>query len=314
MRILIGYDGSPYSQDALQDLARAGLPPQAKACILVALNPWMPSDFLSTEDAGVKAWYSAAYAQALGEAEATLERARNIGKRAADFLLEFFPGWSIEVEPRLGPPDHALLDKADRWKPHFLCMGTRSHSGLKDLLLGSVSQKVLQHARCSVRIGRPGMAKAGSPLRILLAMDGSRHAEAALGEILARHWPEGTEVRLVAAVDSHLLASHPWESLKGKAASRKPEATPHGWIEKLQAKAALRLAKKGLGVTSVILEGEARDALLREAKSSRSHCLFLGSRGLSGFRRLLLGSVSSAVAAHAACSVEIIRPRAGKGA
>lgn len=314
MRILFGYDGSPYSQDALQDLARAGLPPKAKACILVALNPWMPSDFLSTEEAGVKAWYSAVYAQALGEAEATLERAREIGKGAAEFLVKFYPDWSIDVAPRLGPPDQALLDKADRWKPHLLCMGTRGHSGLKDLLLGSVSQKVLQHARCGVRIGRPGIAKAGSPLRIILAMDGSRHAEAALQEILARHWPEGSEVRLAAVVDSHLLASHPWESLKGKAATRKPGSAPYGWIEKLQGKAAMRLAKRGLTVTSVILEGEARDALLREANSSRAHCLFLGSRGLSGFRRLLLGSVSSAVAAHAPCSVEIVRPRAGKGA
>lgn len=314
MRILIGYDGSPFSQDALQDLARAGLPPRAKACILVALNPWMRSDFLSTEEAGVKAWYSAAYAQALGEAEATLERARDIGKRAADFLAGFFPNWSITVEPRLGPPDHALLDKADRWKPHLLCMGTRSHSGLKELLLGSVSQKVLHHARCSVRIGRPGIAKAGFPLRLLLAMDGSRHAEAALEAILARPWPDGSEARLAAVVDSHLLASHPWESLKGKAGKKKSGASPYGWLEKLQAKAAARLAKRGLKVTSVILEGEARDALLREAKTSRAHCLFLGSRGLSGFRRLLLGSVSSAVAAHASCSVEIIRPRAGKGA
>jgi nucleotide-binding universal stress UspA family protein len=56
-----------------------------------------------------------------------------------------------------------------------------------------------------------------------------------------------------------------------------------------------------------MIPGEPREVLPREARSCKAVALFMGSRGLSGFRRLLLGSVSSSLAAHAPCTVEIIR-------
>lgn len=308
MRILIGYDGSETSQDALQDLARAGLPPDAKACILVALNPWLPPDFLSTEEPGVKAWYSAAYAKALSDAEGTLAQARKLGGKAADFLKTWFPGWTYTVDPRLGPPDHALLDKAGTWRPDLLVLGTRGRHGLKNLLLGSVSQKVLHHAEVPVRIGRPGPSS--RPLRILVAMDGSRHADAALQEVADRTWPEGTEVKLVSVMDIRLAIRGFHEELRGGPNAPAGKAkSPFDWMDKVLAKAARRLGKQGLRVDTALIEGEPRAALLREAKAWKAHAIFMGSRGLSGFRSLLLGGVSSAVAAHAPCSVEIVRPR-----
>jgi nucleotide-binding universal stress UspA family protein len=310
MRILIGYDGSESSQDALQDLARAGLPAKAKACILVALNPWLPPDFLSTEEPGVKAWYSAAYAQALSEAEASVTRARQLGEKAVAFLKTWFPDWTYTLDPRIGPPDHALLDKAGRWKPHLLVLGTRGHHGLKDLLLGSVSQKVLHHAAVPVRIGRPGPSS--RPLRLLVALDGSRHAASALDEVARRHWPAGTEVKLVSVMDIRLAVRGIVKETR--AGGRAPAAgakTPWTWMEKVLQKSARRLDKLGLKVDTALLEGEPRAALLREAKAWKAQAIFMGSRGLSGFRGLLLGGVSSAVAAHAPCTVEIVRPPKG---
>lgn len=308
MRILIGYDGSEASQDALQDLARAGLPAEAKACILVALNPWLPPDFLSTEEPGVKAWYSAAYALALSDAEAAVTRARKLGEKAIAFLKTWYPGWTYAIDPRVGPPDHGLLDKAARWRPHLLVMGTRGHHGLKDLLLGSVSQKVLHHAEVPVRIGRPGPSS--RPLRLLVAMDGSRHAEAALQEVAERTWPAGTEVKLLSVMDIRLAVRGMREEPRsaGRAAAGKAKS-PWSWMEKVLEKAARRLEKRGLKVETALVEGEPRAALLREAKAWKTHAIFMGSRGLSGFRSLLMGGVSSAVAAHAPCTVEIVRPR-----
>lgn len=308
MRILIGYDGSESSQDALQDLTRAGLPADAKACILVALNPWLPPDFLSTEEPGVKAWYSAAYAQALSDAEGTVARARKLGEKAVSFLRTWFPGWTYSIDPRVGPPDHALLDKASRWRPHLLVLGTRGHHGLKDLLLGSVSQKVLHHAEVPVRIGRPGPASRN--LRLLVAMDGSRHAENALQEVAQRTWPAGTEVKLISVMDIRLAVQGIRKGLRGggRAAAEKP-GNPWGWMEKVLDRAARRLEKRGLKVATALVEGEPRAALLKEAEAWKAQAIFMGSRGLSGFRSLLMGGVSSAVAAHAPCTVEIVRPR-----
>jgi hypothetical protein len=47
--------------------------------------------------------------------------------------------------------------------------------------------------------------------------------------------------------------------------------------------------------------------LLHEAKAWPAHCIFMGSRGLNPFQRFLMGSVSTAVAFHANCSVEVVR-------
>lgn len=309
MRILIGYDGSEASQDALQDLTRAGLPPKAKACILVSLNPWLPPDFLSTEEPGVKAWYSAAYAKALSDAEATMAKARALGEKAAAFLKPWFPDWTYAIDPHLGPPDHALLEKAGRWRPHLLVMGTRGRSGLKGLMLGSISHKVLQHAEVPVRIGRPGPAS--KPLRLLVAMDGSRHADAAVQEVANRTWPADTVVKLVAVMDFRLAVREIGMELKKPKGTATEGRTKNRWVwmERVLAKAERRLEKAGLRVETALLEGEPREALLREAKAWKAHAIFMGSRGLSGFRALLLGGVSSAVASHAPCTVEIIRPR-----
>jgi nucleotide-binding universal stress UspA family protein len=49
--------------------------------------------------------------------------------------------------------------------------------------------------------------------------------------------------------------------------------------------------------------------LIAEAESWGADCIFVGARGMDRIDRFLLGSVSSALAARAHCSVEIVRDR-----
>jgi nucleotide-binding universal stress UspA family protein len=50
--------------------------------------------------------------------------------------------------------------------------------------------------------------------------------------------------------------------------------------------------------------------IVRDVEHRGADLVVLGSRGLGGVRRLVLGSVSESVLTHAACSVLIVRPRA----
>ena len=55
---------------------------------------------------------------------------------------------------------------------------------------------------------------------------------------------------------------------------------------------------------TIVREGQAAHVLLEEAESA--DLLVLGSRGLGGFRGLLLGSISQQCAHHASCPVVIV--------
>jgi len=54
-------------------------------------------------------------------------------------------------------------------------------------------------------------------------------------------------------------------------------------------------------------EEEPKRLLLGEAESWGADCIFVGAKGMGRIERFLLGSVSSAVAARAHCSVEVVR-------
>jgi nucleotide-binding universal stress UspA family protein len=63
-------------------------------------------------------------------------------------------------------------------------------------------------------------------------------------------------------------------------------------------------AESGVSVTPILREGQAADVLVAEAREA--DLLVVGSRGLGGFKGLLLGSVSQQCAHHAACPVAIV--------
>ena len=70
-----------------------------------------------------------------------------------------------------------------------------------------------------------------------------------------------------------------------------------------------KLQRAGLIVSSVVQEGDPKEALVQEALDWKADAIFVGARGLGRVERLLLGSVSSATVAHAPCTVEVIRRR-----
>ena len=63
-------------------------------------------------------------------------------------------GISAELVERSGDPAIAILDEAEKEGSDLIVMGTRGVSAIQRWLLGSVSSKVLHHARCSVLVAR----------------------------------------------------------------------------------------------------------------------------------------------------------------
>lgn len=311
MKLLIGYDGSSAADAALRDLEMAGLPAETEAMVLVALPPAAPAEAFAVDPTGT-GWLAGAYVPAEPTPE-QLEWARETGEHAANLLKAKFPRWRITSAAAVGTPAQAILEKAEAWKAGLIVAGSHGWSWLGRTFLGSTAEKLLTHAHVGVRLCNPRPETHASAPRILAAVDGSRDSRHALEAIARRAWPTGALIRLIAAKHSDPRPEAPGAAEAGKPA-RPVVSVPNGkavkgsWaeMERLLDAAVSRLAKAGLAAEWEIQEGDPRAVILAEAESFRADCVFLGRRGLSGFNRVLLGSVSAAVASHAPCSVEVI--------
>ena len=136
-------------------------------------------------------------------AQLKLEQAEALARRASEQVKSIFPSWQVRYEAQADSPAWALIRTADHWKPDLIVMGAHGHSVFGGrLILGSISQRVLYEARCSVRIARSSQKNGPTPIRLLIAVDSSPDSKAAVDAVCARHWPKGTEVGLLAVVDT----------------------------------------------------------------------------------------------------------------
>jgi nucleotide-binding universal stress UspA family protein len=190
MKILIGYDGTKGADLALADLRRAGLPREAEAPMVSVAEP----SFVLSAPGSLETIVAR-------DSIFGLEKARTLAEKAVGRIRSDFPGWRVEEAVVHGSPSESLIVKADEWDADLLVVGSHGHTMLGRSFLGSVSQSVLAHARCSARVARllphKQMAAPGSPVRIVIGVDGSPGAEAAVRAVASRQWPEGSEARVV---------------------------------------------------------------------------------------------------------------------
>jgi nucleotide-binding universal stress UspA family protein len=311
MKIVIGYDGSACADVAIADLQRAGLPDNTEALVLSSADLLVAVPYAGCEDpaspyhnvpAEIVRHAREMCAEAMSEAMKTADR-------GAERVKALFPSWRVSSQPVADSAYWSLIDKADHWKADLVVVGSHGRSLVGRLVLGSVSQNVLQHARCSVRIGRCDVQgpqrDADEAVRLVLALDGSPDAALAVEAVRSRTWPAGTEVHVVTAVDLTLVATDfvGWSD---------PDCGefPMTHVARRRAdRVARELREVGLAAEPFVFEGDPKRVLVHQAQEWGADCIFLGAKGHSRRERFLLGSVSSAVAARAHCSVEVVRQR-----
>jgi nucleotide-binding universal stress UspA family protein len=236
-----------------------------------------------------------------------MEKAESEANEASKRLKTIFPLWNIQSEVYPESPTWALTKRASEWKANLLVVGAHGHTRL-GRFIGSVSQLILLQAPCSVRVARAPQEKSkGEPLKILIGVDGSKEAEAALAVVKKREWPNGTQVRILSVIPAHFAVQmthlvppdirtvHPNSALARRAVNQ--------MVEDL----LTQFNTGSIKAAPFVKEGDPKNILLSEAETWKADCILLGARGLSSVHRFLLGSVSMAVAARAHCSVEVIR-------
>ncbi|MFN8474007.1 MAG: universal stress protein [Anaerolineae bacterium] len=307
MKVLIPYDGSSSADAAILDLLRAGLPEHVEAVVLSVADVWMPP----TDDepgADLPDDLPVALKMARAQAAEAVEEARTLAMEAACRVCELFPTWKVEAESVAEAPAWAIIKKVEDWKADLVVLGSHGRTALSQFILGTVAQKVLTEVHCSVRIARPSHPDPVAPVRIVLGMDGSPGADEALRTVAEREWPDGSEVLIVASADSKVsIATAPFVP-PGAGWVHESDESTHGWIHSVVDGAAGDLRRAGLGVSQAVRDGDPREILVAEAARWDADCIFVGASGLTRLGYLVLGSISTAVAARAGCSVEVVRP------
>lgn len=235
-------------------------------------------------------------------------------QRKLDRMVGQFRGRKLHVHPLIleGIPGAELLRRLEQDGMDLAILGTRGLSMVQRFLLGSVSEWVMNEAPCPVLIvhGRPRWATAGHqrPLHVMVATDGSSDAGRAAAFLNELPLAGRTELTMVHVVESSLDRS--LEGFAGaetrsllKKAKKAHEAAGFQILEDMRQ----RLSRQGRVTEEHLVHGHAGDEILKLVKRKRPDLLVVGSRGLTGLRRLLLGSVSHRLARHAPCSVLVVR-------
>jgi len=213
----------------------------------------------------------------------------------------------LVIEPVLlrGRAASLIIEEARQMPADLVVVGHRGHGRWESLLLGSVSAEVVDHASCPVLVARD--ERLGP---VVLADDRSVHARAA--ESLVMDWPlfAGLPITVVTVTEdgfpyvatvAPLVYTDAIEGfVQGTAAERRA-------TEAECEAAATRLRRAGLAASAEVREGDPAHQIIACAREHGAGLIVVGTRGQTGLRRLILGSVARNVLLHAPCSVLVVR-------
>ena len=212
-----------------------------------------------------------------------------------------------------GLPGPGLINMVERMRADLTILGSHGYSRLIRFLLGSVTEMLLNEAPCSILIvrGRP-RGRQGRGMRVLLAMDFSKDAKGAARFLSTLRLPRASRVTLL-HVEEH--ADSVLARISGMGRIDLSRAVQLVMRERkrrtllMLERMGQRFRQLGLTVDKVFAQGAPAEEILRAAERHRADLIVMGSKGLTGLDRYLLGSVSRKVARHAPCSVLVVRSR-----
>ena len=311
MRILIAYDGSISADAAIDDLRRAGLFHEAEALVVCVADGEEPVHLQTTASEKTQTRGAASSSSKVAEA-------RMIAASGSDRIKSYFPQWSVSSDALCGSPAKVLTDATGWWRPDLFVIGSHGRTGVRRLFLGSVSWELIHRAGCSVRVARcSGSRNPEDPIRMVIGVDGSTEAAAALRSVTARAWPKKTEAQIVSAVQTiapamTALEANTFAQEPAYSVIREADERLRFRLRNIAGEAANALGRAGLIATTHVVDGDPREAILTAAEVGKADMIFVGARGLGRMQRLLLGSVSSYIVTHAHCGVEVVRGKHAK--
>ena len=290
-KILLATDGSEDAELAMVtavNLAKVS----ASELHVVHVGPGLPLYELPDYPAHFEEVVEAQRQEAQRVLEGQVKRAEGLGATVV--------ATHLEMHER---PDRAIVKLGEMLGVGLVVMGSRGLRGLKRALMGSVSSSVVHHAHCPVLIvrGKP----ISLPTKILLAIDGSEDARLAANTALDLSEKLESELHVVYV---ELMPERHTQPARF-AVDLPPEV-----VRSIDKEARTKLEKlvervgEGEMTQAHAMTGSPATEIASLAGELGVGLIVMGSRGLGGIRRALMGSVSDSVVRHTHCPVMIVRP------
>ncbi|QDT56665.1 Universal stress protein [Caulifigura coniformis] len=224
---------------------------------------------------------------------------------------EWMQGLEIRREAVVGATAETILDYARSHQVDLIVVGTHGRGGVTRMLLGSVAEKIVQRAPCSVLVVRqrehefvtPG-SELPRPQNVLVPIDFSDRGQKALeeGADLAARF--GAELHLLHVVEDTTPATSELATTSSVFRAYMRELTTQGekQVEDVQI--------PNLGVSVVqrkVVIGSPIARITAYAAEKEIDLIVMGTHGRTGAMHWLLGSVAERVVRSAPCPVMVCR-------
>jgi nucleotide-binding universal stress UspA family protein len=210
-----------------------------------------------------------------------------------------------EVFVERGEPYAAIVRRAEAYGADFIVVGSHGRSGLARAVLGSVAERVVRYAHCSVMVARPARTS-GVVVAATDLSDSSLPAVAAGAEAARR---SGARLVVVSAFDWPDTMLPVMGMIAAMPALPPSELRPQ-MRDLLRQTLEQAMARVGATGEARVLDGSAASAIVACADELGAELVVVGTHGRTGLLRLTLGSVAERVIRGAGCSVLAVRPRA----
>lgn len=207
-----------------------------------------------------------------------------------------------------GSSARGLHDFAEEIGADLVIVGSSKRSKIGEVLAGNVGLSLLHGSPCPVALAPRGYHERDARLStVVVGIDGNPESDLALREAVALAKAGGAALKLVAAAEPPPIVYYGKGGGAGQGYAELKQA-----IEE-QARTALAAAKASVPddveCEATLVSGEPAKTLVEAgAGAGAGAILVLGSRAYGPVRRVLLGSVSSAVMRSARCPV-LVHPR-----
>lgn len=211
------------------------------------------------------------------------------GERSLKKVLSVIPSDAGPVRMRLetGSPAEVILAVAEQEHVDLIVMGAQGVGPVRELILGSVSHRVLTRAPCPALVVK-------APLRslqhVLLAIERPEDADAAVAFLKRKPFRQVGEVEVftVLPVLKPMWPASPW-------VSDQMEETALRCAKRFVEDVAFKLSTYGYCATAAATVGSPAFSILERATALEADLLLVGSRSRPGISRFLLGSVTHEV-------------------